>query len=637
MKNIILLSDGTGNGAAKRHRTNVWRLYDALDFHKRNQIACYDDGVGSQEFIVFKLLGGAFGWGLKRNVLDLYTFLCRNYTSKKDYEEEAKRKGTQGENTDNAVPSESRAEEKDGKDYQDDKIYLFGFSRGAFTVRILADLIDKCGLCTPFQDNEDLRDKAERIFNSYRAGKNTGWLYQRYRKVRKIFADDAPCQDPGPTKPSIEFIGVWDTVDAYGFPVDEITELWDRFIFPIRFTNNDLPGMVKKACQALSIDDERHTFHPILWNEPGGEDPDRIEQVWFPGVHSDVGGGYPRNKLALVTLDWMITKVEGPGGLRFIPEVRRLYTTKSEWHGIQHDSRRGLAAYYRYKPRDIEQIGKTDGVRIDSIKIHNGVLERIEGNVVPYAPTGLPENYETVWTRRSSTGTRRVYETNADAQKRAAAMEAARDVIFMRRWLYGVLLAVTLVLLYSRFFLAWDQDGTCKETACLLDPVLQLAINMLPYFARGWIEALRQNPSWLWGFVGIYSVLLSLKVILLKKTQAKAAAAWVTLKSKNTPMATGVPPEYSPALINRLRKFACSEFIRRMKKIVVNLVFAGFLILLAMLAGRTVSHLRSVFGQLHQATEGATTLTASRTMEFNINRPAFASGNLSGKREKIPL
>ena len=110
-KNIILLSDGTGNGAAKRNKTNVWRLYDALDLHRDDQVAFYDDGVGSQEFLPFKLLGGAFGWGLKRNIRELYKFLCRNYKS-------------------------------------GDRIYLFGFSRGAFTVRLLAGMIAYCGVYT---------------------------------------------------------------------------------------------------------------------------------------------------------------------------------------------------------------------------------------------------------------------------------------------------------------------------------------------------------------------------------------------------------------------------------------------------------------------------------------------------------
>ncbi len=71
-KNIILLSDGTGNGAAKKNKTIVWRLYEALDLHNPNQIAMYDDGVGSKDSTVSKVLGGAFGFGLKRNVLEMY-------------------------------------------------------------------------------------------------------------------------------------------------------------------------------------------------------------------------------------------------------------------------------------------------------------------------------------------------------------------------------------------------------------------------------------------------------------------------------------------------------------------------------------------------------------------------------------
>ena len=79
MKTIVLLTDGTGNGAAKMHKTNIWRLYNALDLHRDDQIAIYGDGVGSQRFLLFKLLGGAFSWGLKRNVIELYKFLCRNF------------------------------------------------------------------------------------------------------------------------------------------------------------------------------------------------------------------------------------------------------------------------------------------------------------------------------------------------------------------------------------------------------------------------------------------------------------------------------------------------------------------------------------------------------------------------------
>ena len=97
-RKIILLSDGTGNSAAKVWRTNVWRMFESLDLSGSDQIAFYDDGVGTSSFKPLAILGGGFGWGLKRNVLDLYKFLCRNYQS------------------------------------NDDEIFAFGFSRGAFTI-----------------------------------------------------------------------------------------------------------------------------------------------------------------------------------------------------------------------------------------------------------------------------------------------------------------------------------------------------------------------------------------------------------------------------------------------------------------------------------------------------------------------
>src|SRR4051795_3968963 len=110
-KRIILLSDGTGNSAGKVWRTNVWRTFESLDLTSSQQIAFYDDGVGTSSFVPFAILGGAFGFGLKRNILDAYKFVCRNY----DHENHS-------------------------------KIYLFGFSRGAFTARVLAALILQQGL-----------------------------------------------------------------------------------------------------------------------------------------------------------------------------------------------------------------------------------------------------------------------------------------------------------------------------------------------------------------------------------------------------------------------------------------------------------------------------------------------------------
>src|ERR1700710_3059400 len=109
-KNIILLSDGTGNAADQVWKSNVWRIFESLDLRGEEQIAFYDDGVCTSSFKPLAILGGAFGWGLKRNVLDIYKFVCRNYRS------------------------------------SEDEIFAFGFSRGAFTIRMVVGLIFSQGL-----------------------------------------------------------------------------------------------------------------------------------------------------------------------------------------------------------------------------------------------------------------------------------------------------------------------------------------------------------------------------------------------------------------------------------------------------------------------------------------------------------
>jgi uncharacterized protein (DUF2235 family) len=134
VKNIVICSDGTGNTAIKGRGTNVFKLYEAVDLegHKADpakvpQIAFYDDGVGTQRLKPLAVLGGAFGWGLSRNVKQLYASLARTYDP-------------------------------------GDRIYLFGFSRGAFTVRTLAGLIANCGIVdrTKCQSDADLLAGVER-------------------------------------------------------------------------------------------------------------------------------------------------------------------------------------------------------------------------------------------------------------------------------------------------------------------------------------------------------------------------------------------------------------------------------------------------------------------------------------------
>ena len=348
-RNIVLLSDGTGNSAAKLNKTSVWELYQALDLGDDDQLAIYDDGVGTSGFRPLQLLGGAFGWGLSRNVRDLYEFLCRHY-----------RPG--------------------------DHIYIFGFSRGAFTARTLAGLIGRCGILDPrkkvprlrlfrlryddvqLNTEEGLRTGVALAYRSYRR------IYQApfarlYRWLRDRFLRKTP--EPGEFRRdhaldepvTIRFVGVWDTVDAVGLPVDELSTMIDRLFYPHRFPDQNLSAQVERACHAIAVDDERHTFHPVLWNEGGTADSQRITQVWFAGMHSDVGGGYPDDDLARVPLCWMISQVgfdESRGdGLRFDPVRLQEIEQRAHSLGKMHDSRRGLGVYYRYNPRHVASLTTT--------------------------------------------------------------------------------------------------------------------------------------------------------------------------------------------------------------------------------------------------------------------------------------
>ena len=165
MTRIILLSDGTGNSAGKVWRTNVWRLFQLLDLKSSGQIAIYDDGVGTSSFKPLAILGGAFGYGLKRNVINLYKFLSRNY--------------------------------KDG-----DQIYGFGFSRGAFTIRVVMGLVLSQGLIK-FSDEADLDKKARAAYRAYHYSKHS-WVNLGFFIRFPLWLVDKISYRPGQQRP-VEF------------------------------------------------------------------------------------------------------------------------------------------------------------------------------------------------------------------------------------------------------------------------------------------------------------------------------------------------------------------------------------------------------------------------------------------------
>ena len=379
-RRIVVLSDGTGNAAAKLFKTNVWRLYEALDVSNASQIAFYDDGVGTSSIKPLALLGGMFGWGLKRNVLHLYTFLCRNY-----------REG--------------------------DRIYAFGFSRGAFTIRVLIRFILSQGLVANANSTDDRWRKALRLYRRFRIEQTRHWgLHLLARPLRdgSVFLCDGIFRGLNfrrieTTKiREIEFLGLWDTVDAYGLPVQELERAVDRWIWPLTIADSTLHPAIKKACHALSIDDARTSFHPMLWDESAlasdekdHTDEEVLTQVWFAGVHANVGGGYPDDSLSSVTLHWMINEARKKGLVFGRPALETLQTRVAPYGPI-YNSRAGFGAYYRYGPRRLDPPVDRLGACIPTPKIHETVIWRMAAGGDSYAPLSLPNRLRIVVDERLS-------------------------------------------------------------------------------------------------------------------------------------------------------------------------------------------------------------------------------------------
>lgn len=476
-KNIVVLSDGTGNSSAKLARTNVWRLYEALDLTRDDQVALYDDGVGTSSFRPLALLGGAFGWGLKRNILDLYVFLCRNYQP-------------------------------------GDKIFGFGFSRGAFTIRVLLGFLASEGVITG-QSDAELARLARHAYRSYRSKKykTTAPLVHLLRPVRNVLValwdrlrGRVPYQQVARTPVKVEFAGLWDTVDAYGLPVDELTAGWSKMVWPLSLPNCALSPIVQKACHALSLDDERNTFHPVLWDERQEPqnltstllDQERLSQVWFAGMHSDVGGGYPDDSAAHVSLSW-IGEEAAARGLRYQASLLldpgdtfpSIWKTKASFHTPIHDSRRGLGVYYRYNPRKLYLLTQDSraSVQIGRPKIHESVFERIQTPAAGYAPIVLPQKYAVV-TRAGDIldGPSNPFESPAQAAARDSAQETAWDRVWGRRIAYFASVAWTLGMVLLPFFPKWRDSPFLDGTIPLVSQAMALGSAVLPDFAGGWLE-----------------------------------------------------------------------------------------------------------------------------------------------------
>lgn len=257
-KKIVFCADGTWNhpkeaGKVSTGDTNVYKFYKAM-LTTATQCPRYDDGVGADTSFFQHLLGGAFGEGLFQKIKEGYTTIAHDYS--------------------------------DG-----DSIYLFGFSRGAYTARSIAGMLGACGL--PKTLTQAAIDDA---FATYR---------MQPQSAERAAAKADLVAKYGNHPVTIAMIGVWDTVGSLGIPsliggVDPVK---------YGFLDTRLSAAVKAAFHAISIDERRRAFPPTLWvsdDVPG----QIVEQVWFSGCHSSVGGGDKDSGLSDITLKWMLTKAK---------------------------------------------------------------------------------------------------------------------------------------------------------------------------------------------------------------------------------------------------------------------------------------------------------------------------------------
>jgi len=288
---LVVFADGTWNKMDGEKGTNVVKLCEAcVDEQAQGQITFYDPGVGIHWYD--RIRGGAFGVGISQNIKDGYDFIAKNW------------KGPE------------------------DEIFLFGFSRGAYTARSLAGFLHFAGI---LPDDRKLIDQAYDFYRDARKiAPKTEEEKKNFDPKRKAEFDAFRQRHLLNAQARIKMIGVWDTVGALGIPQSWLNEHLNPF--PHEFHDTSLGDNVDHAYHAVSIDEKRKSFQPTLW------DPDpRAVQVFFAGVHSDVGGGYEDDrKLGDITLRWMADNA-ARHGLKLKPEQLPALTG-DEYCGRQHES-----------------------------------------------------------------------------------------------------------------------------------------------------------------------------------------------------------------------------------------------------------------------------------------------------------
>lgn len=374
MKRIVVCYDGTWNALTDPGAvTNVVRVGQAVkatDENNRSQIVYYNAGVGSGGPID-QLLGGLFGVGVRDNVKRGLAFLTLNWT-------------------------------------EGDEIYIFGFSRGAYTARALA------GIITAIRGvpRQEYFHRLEDIWNFYRLSPRERYSDEARRKYE---IDQMVLEVPRPA-PLVKCLAVWDTVGSYGIPAGLGLGLARKLTsWTHGFHDNMLHPRIQVGLQALAVDEQRPAFSPTTWVGDPTEvnENQHVEQVWFAGAHANVGGGYLRSGLSDLALIWIMARVEALTKLRFSEDyiaknfwpcaACSLYRSSSGWWWFTRLSpyRRPLfpgpkliEAWFRGKKEKRKMIPINE-------KIHWSVVERLDRTAIldekiskSYAPSNLPMRWK---------------------------------------------------------------------------------------------------------------------------------------------------------------------------------------------------------------------------------------------------
>ncbi|NQY64836.1 MAG: DUF2235 domain-containing protein [Alteromonadaceae bacterium] len=337
-KNIVIFSDATGQEGGKGHNTNIYKLFSIVENRSKEQVTFYDAGLGTGWN---KITGSIGGMGISQNILECYRFIFDNY--------------------------------KIG-----DKIFLFGFSRGAATMRSLSSFIHYFGILP--QSRPELIARAFKIYKIKNSDKRETKAKEFIKKHHNIWAE-------------IQFLGCYDTVSALGLPIPSANTFFNKIkFFSHKFHDFRLSKSVKHAYHALALDDERKTFLPKIW-KTDIQEGQSLTQVWFSGMHTDVGGGYEHHGLSDIPFIWM-TEMAVDKGLLIYDKYD--VDVKENADGVMGDSRgTRLTKLYPKEIRDwdVKKYGKP--------RIHQSVIDRANNPKNEYAPWILDKDYEHVvekWT-----------------------------------------------------------------------------------------------------------------------------------------------------------------------------------------------------------------------------------------------